>query len=240
MGHVGSPHDGYGPEGEADTSFGRREFTKRAGIGTAAAAGLVWAAPKISTIRYATKAAAGSRPPRTTTTATVPTITLGGKVTVSATSPCVGTDVRVTAEGFAPGAAVAIQIDSAAIAIGMVHADASGAVDALVTIPTTAPTGPRSLRVVGPKSDGTTLVLTAAITIKTAAECATDTGVGPTGSPVGAIPGGAGDDGGGGSLPLTGSDAIDLAVIGGAAAIGGRVLYGVSHRAPKSIDGSDG
>jgi hypothetical protein len=236
---VGSPHDGYGPpKGEADASFGRREFTKRAGIGTAAAAGIVWAAPKISTIKYATKAAAGSRPPGTTTTATVPTVTLGGEVTVSATSPCVGTDVRVNAAGFAAGAGVAIQIDSAAIPIGMVHADARGAVDALVSIPTTAPTGPRSLRVVGPKADGTTLALTAAITIKTAAECATDTGVGPTGTPVGAMP--EGDDGGGGSLPLTGSDAIDLAVIGGAAAIGGRVLYGMSRRAPKSIDGSDG
>jgi hypothetical protein len=229
-----------GAQGVSASSLSRREFAKRAGVGSAAAAGLVWAAPKISTIRYAAKAAAGSQPP-TTPTEPVPEQTLGGKVTVSVASPCVGAQVRVTAGGFAPGAGVAIQIDSAAHAIDMVNADASGAIDVMVTIPTTAPTGPRTLRAVGPMPGGTTQTLTTAITIKTAAECA-DPGVGATGSPVGAD-GTAGVESAGtgsGSLPLTGSDAIDLAVIGGAAAIGGRVLYGATRRAPKPIDGSDG
>ena len=232
-----------GAAGVSASSLSRREFAKRAGVGSAAAAGLVWAAPKISTIRYAAKAAAGSQPP-TTPTEPVPEQTLGGKVTVSVASPCVGAQVRVTANGFAPGAGVAIQIDSAAHAIDMVNADASGAIDVMVTIPTTAPTGPRTLRAVGPMPGGTTQTLTTAITIKTAAECAAPdgTGVGATGSPVGAdgTPGVASAGTGSGSLPLTGSDAIDLAVIGGAAAIGGRVLYGATRRAPKPIDGSDG
>jgi cytochrome c len=249
---VSSPNNGYGPapsEAGADTpvadgadiassgSLSRREFAKRAGFGSAAAAGLVWAAPRISTIRYAAKAAAGSAPP-TSTTNTAPVETLGGKVTVSAASPCVGEQVRVTANGFAPNAGVAIQIDSAAHAIDMVNADASGAVDVLVTIPTNAPTGLRTLRAVGPIPGGTTQILTTEITIKTAAECAAPdgTGVGATGSPVGA---GVGAGTGGGTLPLTGSDAIDLAAIGGAAAIGGRVLYGATRRSPTPIDGSD-
>jgi hypothetical protein len=230
-----------GADGVSAASLSRREFAKRAGVGSAAAAGLVWAAPKISTIRYAAKAAAGSLPPTPTTTETGPVTTLGGKVTVSVASPCVGTQVRVIANGFAPGAGVAIQIDSAAHAVDMVHADASGAVDVVVTIPTTVPTGPRTLRVVGPMPGGSPQTLTTAITIKTAAECAPGgTGVGATGTPVDGAPGVAGAGTGSGSLPLTGSDAIDLAVIGAAAAIGGRVLYGATRRAPKPIDGSDG
>ena len=245
-----SPSD-TGPDASSDggdavlsTSLSRREFAKRAGVGSAAAAGFVWAVPRISTIRYAGKAAAGSRPPTSTTTETGPVQTLGGKVTVSVESPCVGAQVRVTADGFAPGAGVAIQIDSAAHAIGVVNADAGGAIDVLVTIPTTAPTGLRTLRAVGPMPGGSPQTLTTPITIKTAAECAAPdgTGVGAAGSPVGADgPAGvAGAGKGGGSLPLTGSDAIDLAVIGGAAAIGGRVLYGATRRAPQPIDGSDG
>jgi len=132
-----------GADGASSNSLSRREFAKRAGVGSAAAAGLVWAAPKISTIRYAAKAAAGSVPP-TSTTNTQPEEALGGKVTVSVASPCVGAQVRVTADGFEPGAGVAIQIDSAAHAIDMVNADTSGAIDVVVTIPTNAPTGLRT------------------------------------------------------------------------------------------------
>src|SRR5882724_12676413 len=115
----------HGGDAELSGGLSRREFAKRAGVGSVAAAGLVWAAPKISTIRYAAKAAAGSQPPISTTTDTAPEDTLGGKVTVSVASPCVGAQVRVTANGFAPGAGVAIQIDSAVHSIGMVNADAT-------------------------------------------------------------------------------------------------------------------
>jgi hypothetical protein len=215
----------------------RREFAKRAGASSAAAAGLVWAAPKISTIRYVTKAAAGSRPPTSTTTGSVPVGPLGGQISVSATSPCVGADVRVIAAGFAASAPIALQIDSAAHAIGIAQADADGAIDAVVTIPASAPTGPRNLLAVGPPPGGGTLTLTTPITIKTAAECTEQT----SSTPVGAAGNPAAPDGssGSGSLPLTGSDAIDLAIIGGATAIAGRALYGAARGADKQVDDRD-
>jgi hypothetical protein len=243
---VNSPKDGNGrapgdsrvdaPEAADGQGLSRREFAKRIGAGSAAAAGLVWVAPKISTIRYATKVPTGSHPPTPEpTTGSVPVGSLGGEISLSATSPCVGTDVRVIARGFAPHAPIALQIDSAAHAVGIATADADGEVDALVTVPMTAPTGPRTLRAVGPRAGGGTLALSVPVTIKSEAECARDDTT--AGTPV-PPPGDQGSDGSG-SLPLTGSDAIDLAIIGGAAAIGGRVLYGASRPPNKRIDRND-
>jgi hypothetical protein len=221
----------------------RRDFTKRAAAGSVAAAGLVWVAPKISTIKYATKTAAGSRPPTLGTTAVpnVPVQPLGGRISISKQSPCVGDSVRVTAQGFAQLAAVTLELDSAAQPIGMTTADANGAIDVVVTIPKTGPTGTHSLRAVGVKSGGTILTLSSPILIKTEAECVTDpaTPVGAAGGPGATRPAATGESGQGGSLPLTGSDAIDLALIGGAAAIGGRVLYGITKHGDDAIDGAD-
>jgi hypothetical protein len=233
----------------------RRDFTRRVGAGSAAAVGLVWAAPKISTIRYAVKAKAGSPPPTTTTTTTVPIGPEGGTISVSTASPCVGDTIRVVATGFAPKTAVTLELDSAADTLGVTTADAKGKVDVQVELAANGPTGAHNLRAVGVQSGGKTLSLSAPLVIKTAAECA----VGPQGTTT--IPGTSTTivtpttivttpttsigpkqvvkPPGSGSLAFTGTDAIDLALIGGAAAIGGRALYGLARRRDDEDDEDD-
>ncbi len=221
----------------------RREFAKRAGVGSAAAAGLVWAAPKISTIRYATKAAAGSVPPNTTTvTNTVPESALGGQGDrLGRVAVCRHRGARHRRRVRA-GREVS-RSRSTPPRTRSAWCTRTRAAPSTSWSPFRRPRRPARAHCAssGPTPGGTTQTLTTAITIKTAAECA-ESHVGAAGDPVGSG-GAAGVPGAGtrgGSLPLTGSDAIDLAVIGGAAAIGGRVLYGATRHAPKPLDGSDG
>ncbi len=246
----------------------RRDFARRIGGGSAAAVGLAWAAPKITTIRYAAKAKAGSPPPTSTTT-TSTSVPVGqlGHISLSASSPCVGDTIRVTAEGFAPKTAVTLEIDSAAHTLGVTTANGAGAIDVRVELSSHGPTGAHTLRAIGVQPGGRTLTLSAPITIKTEAECqveqAGSTTTTPTTSPPGTLGttsptstststtpttevGGKQQQGGGGGKPLgesslafTGTDAIDLALIGGAAAIGGRALYGLARRSDEDADADE-
>lgn len=233
----------------------RRDFTKRVAGGSAAAMGVAWAAPKITTIRYAAKAKAGSPPPTSTTTTTSVPVGQLGHITISVNSPCVGDTIRVSADGFAPGTAVTLEIDSAAHTLGVTTASGTGSINVDVVMPKAGPTGAHTLKAVGVQTGGRTLTLSAPITIKTEAECA----VGPNGTTSTIAPGtvtttpgsttpgsttpvtiGGKQEGGGplgsGSLAFTGTDAIDLALVGGAAALGGRMLYGLARRSDDDED----
>jgi len=228
----------------------RRDFTKRVAGGSAAAMGVAWAAPKITTIRYAAKAKAGSPPPTSTTTTTSVPIGQLGHIALSVNSPCVGDTIRVAADGFAPGTAVTLEIDSAAHTLGVTTASGTGSINVDVLLPTSGPTGAHTLKAVGVQTGGRTLTLSAPITIKTEAECA----VGSNGTTSTTAPGtvtttpgsttpvtiggkqGGGGPLGSGSLAFTGTDAIDLALVGGAAALGGRMLYGLARRSDDDED----
>jgi hypothetical protein len=237
----------------------RREFTRRFGGGSAAVVGLAWAAPKITTIRYAAKAKAGSPPPTTTTTLPVGAL---GHISLSSRNPCVGDTIRVTADGFAPRTAVTLQMDSPAHVLGVTTADSTGKIDVRVNLYQQGPTGTHTLRAIGVQTGGRTLTLSTPITVKTEAECrvgpegsttttapstpgtttTTPTSTTPTSTtststttrstPPVTNPGGVPVGGkplGEGSLAFEAADAVDLALIGAAAAIGGRMLYGLSR-----------
>jgi hypothetical protein len=241
---------------EAVSSIGlsRRDFTRRFGGGSVAAVGLVWAAPKITTIKYAAKAKAGSPPPTSTTT-TSTSVPVGelGHISVTETSPCVGDTIHVKADGFAPKTAVTIEIDSPAHTLGVTTASSSGKINVLVKLPSNGPTGARTVKAVGVQPGGRTLTLSAPITIKTEADCGvhnegSTTTTTPTGTVGSTSPSstssttpttkasdkqqqeGGGGTLGGNSLAFTGTDAVNLALVGGAAAIGGRALYGLARR----------
>jgi hypothetical protein len=230
----------------------RREFARRFGGGSAAAVGLAWAAPKITTIRYAAKAKAGSPPPTSTTTTTTVPVGQLGHIALSATNPCVGDTIRVTADGFAPGTAVTLQIDSPGHVLGVTTADSHGKIDVQVVLYQHGPTGTHTFKAIGVQTGGRTLTLTTPITVKNEAQCrvvsegsttttapsapgtstTTPTSTTPTTtSPVTSTGGnqGGGKTLGGASLAFTGADAVDLALVGAAAAIGGRVLYGLAR-----------
>jgi hypothetical protein len=179
-----------------------------------------------------------------------------GHISVSASSPCVGDTIRVTADGFAPRTAVTLEIDSPGHVLGVTTANSAGKIDVRVKLFDHGPTGKHTLKAIGVQTGGRTLTLSAPITIKNEAQCRvegegsttttapgtpdTTTGTTAPGSttPVtraGGKQGGGGGGGGGGtplgegSLAFTGTDAVDLALIGTAAAIGGRALYGLAR-----------
>src|SRR5262245_37813530 len=64
----------------------RRAFTKHVGAGSAAVMGFAFAAPRISTISYARKAAPGSGPPPTSTSTTTTIPEVEGHIAVSTTN----------------------------------------------------------------------------------------------------------------------------------------------------------
>ncbi len=199
----------------------------------------------------------------TSTSTTVPIGALGGKISISSSSPCIGETLRVNASGFAPKTAVTLQLDSAANSLGVATADSKGRIEVALRIPSDAPTGPHTLMAVGVQTGGRTLTLTTTVQIKTAAQCE----VGPEGStsttsapgnpsttPTTATTsttattptttstsakGGPGVQhiGGEGALAFTGTDAIDLALVGAAATVGGRLLYGLAR--PRDDDEED-
>jgi len=249
------PTDG-GEHGDAAESpdlglpkIGRRRFAVVVGGGTFSFAAAL-AAPSISTVSFKGQAQVGSpeEPPGSTTTTTVGGEGGRGKIAISDHAPCAGNDVSVTASGFAPKTAISIQIDSAAISLGVLTADAKGEVITTVKMPTNSPLGPHKLRLVGVAPGGKTLVLSAPVNIKDQGNCAPPpTGVGstvPPGTPTtggptsvagstvpqGTSTGGPRPTGQGEDLPFTGTDSTDLALIGAAAAVLGRALYGLAGR----------
>jgi len=230
----------------------RRDFTSFVGKGSAVAAGMVWAAPKISTVKLAKKAAAGSPPPGTTTTTT----TIAGQgnptISVSNASPCGGDTIAVNGRGFVPKTAVSLEIDSPANSLGVTTADSNGNIAVTLRLPTSVPTGSHNLVAVGVQAGGRTLTLEAPLHIKTRAECETGpegstattlANTGTTGVAGTTTPGttrttgnGKGSSGTtkvsneGSPLAFTGTDTVDLALIGAAAAVGGRALLGLVGR----------
>jgi hypothetical protein len=250
------PTDG-GEHGDAAESpdlglpkIGRRRFAVVVGGGTFSFAAAALAAPSISTVSFKGQTQVGSpEPPGSTTTSTTVAGEGGkGKIAISDHAPCAGNDVSVTASGFAPKTAIAVQIDSAQYGLGVLTADAKGEVITTVKMPTNSPLGPHKLRLVGVAPGGKTLVLSAPVNIKEQGNCAPPpTGVGstvPPGTPTtggptsvagstvpqGTSTGGPRPTGQGEDLPFTGTDSTDLAVIGAAAAVLGRALYGLAGR----------
>lgn len=247
------------PHTAPSQSLSRRDFAARFGAGSAAAVGVAWASPHISTIRFAQKAAVGSEPPSSTSTTSTTIAGTEGSVSISNTAPCAGDTMTVTARGFAPKTAVTIEIDSAEHTIGVTTAGAQGRISVGIQLPTNIPTGAHQLVVVGVRPGGRTLSLSTPINIKTQEECV----VGPEGTtttsstPTPPTTGGRGttsttatppttappvkveetppskprSPGNGGLLAFTGTDSVDLALLGAAAAVGGRALFGlVAHR----------
>jgi hypothetical protein len=114
----------------------------------------------------------------------------------------------------------------------------------LLKLPTTGPTGHHRLVAVGVQPGGRTLALSAPVNIKTQAECEVQNeGTTTTipqqheGSTTTIPPNNPGNNGGGprvshggGGLAFTGTDSLDLAVIGLTAAVAGRALYGAAKR----------
>lgn len=116
-----------------------------------------------------------------------------------------GDPVEVRGAGFAPGTSVDITIESDPIHIATVRADATGAFITMITIPAGLPAGSHTLKATGPDPAGGMRVLSMRVTIHTRS-------AGSVGS-------------GGGSLPLTGSDVLPVALVGvGAVAVGGATL----------------
>jgi hypothetical protein len=254
-----------GPARDSDASppqLSRRDFAARFGAGSAAAVGLAWASPHISTIRFARKAAVGSAPPPPpgSTTTTIPGPS--GTLSLNTVTPCAGDICHVRADGFSARTAVTLEIDSDQHPIGVTTANGKGRVNVNVRLPSDM-TGSHELVVVGVRPGGRTLTLTVPITFKTQAECQvepqgsttttqpgapTTTAPGPTTSvsptsvatptsiaeertPAGPSGGGNTVSNGGGFLAFTGTDSVDLALLGAAAAVGGRALFGlVAHR----------
>jgi hypothetical protein len=152
---------------ETGSGLSRRDFTTRFGAGSAAAVGLAFASPHISTIRFAAKAAVGSPPPTTTTT-TIPG--QPGTVRVSSSAPCEGDVLTVAADGFAPKTAVALEIDSDEHTLGVATAGSEGKLNVSVRLPSGL-TGSHDFVVDGVRPGGRTLTLKQRIRIKTKAEC---------------------------------------------------------------------
>jgi hypothetical protein len=241
----GPPPRPLGPIG-----LSRRQFTRNVGASGVAAVGLMWAGPKISTIRYAAKAAAGSPPPTTTTSTTVPG-TPEGTISVNTRSPCAGDSIQLHASGFVQGTAVTIELDSAEHILGTTTSNGDGRVNVRVDFPSDGPTGEHILKVIGVRPGGQILTLSVPLVIKTVAECQTQSEGSTTSTPT-TVPantstttptatttpqkpqqpqqqqGGESLQHGGGVLAFTGANSSELALVGGAAALAGWAVYGVA------------
>jgi hypothetical protein len=256
-----------GPDGveqatDATGSLSRRDFATRVGAGSAAAFGMAWAAPKISTVKFAMRAAAGSPPPSSTSSTTTTTIGPGqqGEISLSEDVACIGDSITVTAEGFAPRTAVIIQINSSAYVIGIITADNDGEARTTFQLRDDVPLGIQKIRAVGVATGGRSLVLEAPLEVRgeddcppgpsgtttpgstsvsgttgTTAPTATTAPVTPT-SRVGTSGTPSSPNQGSGLLAFTGTDALDLAVLGIAAAVGGRALYALARNGDDEDD----
>jgi hypothetical protein len=244
-GPAGPPPRPLGPIG-----LSRRQFTRNVGAGGVAAVGLMWAGPKISTIRYAAKAAAGSPPPTTTTSTTGPGVP-EGTISVNTRSPCAGDSFQLHASGFVQKTAVTIELDSAAHILGTTTSNGDGRINVRVDLAPDGPTGEHTLKVIGVRPGGQTLTLSVPLVIKTVAECETQSEGSTTTSPT-TVPastptttptvttapqkpqqpqqqqGGESLQHGGGVLAFTGANSSELALVGGAAALAGWAVYGIA------------
>jgi hypothetical protein len=222
----------------------RRQFARKVGGGSAAALGLMWAAPKISTIRLAASNPGSSPPTSTTTTTTIPG-SVGG-MSVDDPNPCAGTSLHIHADGFAPNTGVNFTLDSPANPIGNATANSAGKINALYPVPLTGPFGAHTIIATGQKPGGQTLTLSAPIVIKTVADChqgtegstvppttapGASTSVPATTTPTTTKPKHEKQQGEslqqGSNLPFTGMNSTDLALAGGAAALAGWAIYGI-------------
>jgi hypothetical protein len=250
-----------GPDGveqatDATGSLSRRDFAARVGVGSAAAFGMAWAAPKISTVKFAMRAAAGSPPPSSTTSSTT-TTTIGpgqqGEISLSEDVACIDDSITVVAEGFAPRTAVTIQINSSAYVIGVITANNDGEARTTFRLRDDVPLGIQKIRAVGIAPGGRSLVLEASLEVRGEDDCppgpsgtTTPGSTSVSGSTVTTAPTvttvpvtpttrvrGSGTPStpnqGSGLLAFTGTDALDLAVLGIAAAVGGRALYALAR-----------
>jgi hypothetical protein len=232
----------------------RRELVTRVGGGSAAALGLMWAAPKISTIKHAAKAKAGSPPPGSTTTTTTTPVGALGTITVDDPNPCAGTNIHIHADGFVPNTAVTIELDSSADVLGTTTANSAGKVNVLYPVPLSGPFGAHMVIATGVAPGGKTLTLKAPVTIHTVADCQHNTEgstvpstTSPTTSPATTTPtttkknpheqsqGQTLEKGT--NLPFTGMNSTDLALAGGAAALAGWAVYGIGGS--RDRDGDD-
>jgi hypothetical protein len=239
----------------------RRDFAKKVGGGSAAALGLMWAAPKVSTIRHAATAAVGSPPPGSTTTTTTTPAGPAGTISVDDPNPCAGTAIHIHADGFVPNTAVTIELDSAANVLGTTTANSAGKINVLYSVPLSGPFGAHTVKAVGVKPGGQTLVLSASVTIRTVGDCenttegstvpptttattapASTTTPTPTttkkqheqSTPPQILEKGS-------NLPFTGMNSTDLALAGGAAALAGWAVYGIAgSRNDEDEDVGDG
>ncbi len=169
---------------------------------------------------------------------------------MSSNSPCAGADLVVQARGFAAKTAVTLEIDSAATTLGVTTCDSQGRIDTIVKLPR-HPTGAHDLVLVGVAPGGRTLTLRTQVDIKTEAECAvgpegttstttttnpkvstsTPSSTTPTTTPPSTTPvttEGRKPTRTGSGLAFTGTDTTELALLGAAAAVAGRMLYGIA------------
>jgi hypothetical protein len=227
-------------------SISRRRFATVLGAGGLLVAGGAMAAPRISTIRFGAKAAVGTPHGGSTTTTisgegSTTTIPGGkGKISLSPNhAPCVGGVVTVTATGFVPKTSVTIEIDSPAHTLAVTTADNAGNVKVNVTMPN-SPTGPHSLLAVGLAPGGQTMTLSAPVNIKTQGECKTSNEGETTETTAAVDATGSASSGASGhgdsSLPFTGTDSAELALLGVAAAVAGRVIYGFAKKRRDEIE----
>jgi len=232
----------------------RRKFAKVLGGGSAAA-GLAWAgAPRVSTIRFAAKAVVGSPPPKSSTTTTSTTTPVGpqGTISVSTSTACGGDHVTVRAEGFVPKTAVVLELDSSDNTLGVTTSNGEGEVDVAIQVPEGLRPGTHHLVVTGVRTGGRTLTLRAPIVVRSQADCevapessvppsstttppssvapTTTPAKSPTSSPQHEL------EHPSGTLAFTGTDAVNLALVGAAAAVGGRALYGLARRDDDEAD----
>jgi hypothetical protein len=233
-----------GPDLLGPIGLSRRQFARKVGGGSAAALGLMWAAPNISTIRYAAKAVVGSGPPTSSTTTTTTPVGAEGTMTVDNPNPCAGTAIHIHASGFAPNTAVNLELDSPANPLGTTTANSNGRINVLYKVPLSGPFAAHSVIATGVKPGGQTLVLSAHIVIKTVADCeqghqgstvpttaGASTSVPATTTPTTApkkVHGQGEALQKGSNLPFTGRNSTDLALTGGAAALAGFAVYGMA------------
>jgi hypothetical protein len=235
----------------------RRQFAKTVGGGSAAALGLMWAAPKISTIKHAAKAAAGSQPPGSTTTSTSTPVGALGTITVDDPNPCAGTAIHIHADGFVPNTAVAIYLDSTSNSLGTTTANSAGKINVLYAVPLSGPFGAHTIIASGVAPGGKNLVLKATVDIHTVADCQHNTEgstvpgtTSPTTTPATTTPtttkknqqheqsqGQTLEKGT--NLPFTGMNSTDLALAGGAAALAGWAIYGIGGNRDQDDEDAD-
>ncbi|MFC1437429.1 hypothetical protein ABUW04_04100 [Streptacidiphilus sp. N1-10] len=124
-----------------------------------------------------------------------------------------GSPVSFSGGGFAPGAEVKLSVRSNEIALGTVAADASGSIETTVTLPGGLADGWHTLYAVGADAQGGTLVETLQIRVGRGGRLLARTGADSV--PAAAT---------GSDTPELAATGLGVAVLAGAAVLGGRTL----------------